>query len=269
MGPLDYPFMVHALLGGAAVAVAGALVGWFVVARRQAFAAHTLSVMAFPGASAAALAGAPLAAGYLVACVTGAVAIAAGTRGTPPGSRAQETAVVGSVQAAGLAVGFLLLSLYGGVLENLDALLFGSFLGISADDVLVLWAVTGAAGAFLAVAGRPLLFGTVDPEGARAAGVPVSALSAAFLVVCGLAVAATAQITGALLVFALLVAPAAAAQRLVSSPAAGISLSLLLGLAMVWAGLLAAYYSGWPVGFWVTSIALAVYVGAGWARARA
>ena len=171
--------------------------------------------MSFPGASGAALVGHPARAGYFGSCSVAALAIAAGSRGGKGATGSQESAVVGTVQVAGLALGFLFLSLYSGMLESLESLLFGSFLGITAgpgDDALL--GRRGVALLFFAVAGRPLLYASVDPAAASARGVPVRVLEPAFLVVLGLAVAATAQITGVLLVFALLAAPPAAAQQL-------------------------------------------------------
>ena len=121
--------------------------------------------------------------------------------------RGEESAVTGTVQAFGLACGFVFLSLYHGVLAGYESLLFGDFLGISRGQVLLLAIVTVLAVGFLAVVGRPLLFASVDESVARSSGVPVRPLALAFLVALGLAVAATAQITGVLLVFALLIAP--------------------------------------------------------------
>ena len=144
----------------------------------------------------------------------------------------------------------------------MQALLFGTFLGVSDNEVLVLGAVAVAAIALLTVAGRPLLFASVDGDVARAAGVPVRALSVGFLLLLGLAVAATSQITGALLVFALLVAPAAAAQRLTARPLPGLLLSAGFGLAVTWVGLGLSDYSIYPSGFYITSLAFAVYVAA-------
>ena len=121
--------MVNALEAGTIVAVMAAVAGWFMVLRRQSFAGHTLAVMSFPGASGAALAGIPLAVGYFGSCSIAAIAIAAGSRGRGGRDRQQESAVIGTVQVAGFALGFLFLSLYHGVLESLETLLFGSFLG--------------------------------------------------------------------------------------------------------------------------------------------
>ena len=87
--------------------------------------------------------------------------------------------------------------------------------------------------------------------------------------VLGLSVAETSQITGALLVFALLVTPAAAAHRITTRPLAGVLLSVALALLVTWVGLGLAYYSIYPVGFYVTSVAFTMYILARIARAAA
>jgi zinc/manganese transport system permease protein len=253
-----YPFMVHALAAGTIVAVMAGVVGWFMVVRRQTFAGHTLSITAFTGASAASLAGVPIVIGYFGVCGAGALALAAAA-GTRRGL-GSESAATGSVQALALALGFLFVSLYHGILDGLNSLLFGTFLGITSSQVLVLLVVAVAAIAVVGVAGRPLLFASIDPDVARARGVPVQLLGLGFLLVLGLSVAETSQITGALLVFSLLVAPAAAAQRITSRPLLGIALSVALALAVTWIGLALAYFSIYPVGFYITSLAFAAYV---------
>ncbi|HEX3806028.1 MAG TPA: metal ABC transporter permease [Gaiellaceae bacterium] len=257
---LVYPFMVNAIEAGTIVAVMASVVGWFMVLRRETFAGHTLSLMSFPGASGAALAGLPLSLGYFSFCVVGSLVIAASSRTAGKRNLAQESAVVGTVQAAGLALGFLFLSLYGGILENLEALLFGSFLGITTGQVEVLAAITVGVLIFIAVAGRPLLFTSIDELAASARGVPVRLLQIAFLVVLGLAVAATAQITGVLLVFALLVAPAAAAQQLTARIPLSLALTVVFALVIIWVGLTLAYFTVYSVGFYVATIAFALYV---------
>src|SRR5581483_11330166 len=155
---------------------------------------------------------------------------------------------------------YLFVSLYHGLLSDVQALLFGTFLGITDAQTRTLIVVAVVSLAALALAGRPLLYASVDGETARAAGVPVGLLSLGFLLLLGLTVAATSQITGALLVFALLVTPAATAHRLTSRPVAGLVLSVVLGLAVTWLGLALAYFSIYPVGFWVTSLAFGAYV---------
>lgn len=255
-----YPFMVSALEAGTIVAVMAGVVGWFMVVRRQTFAGHTLSVMAFPGAAGALLAGASAAAGYFL--FSGLAALAIGLGGGPTRSRRdrlQESAVTGAVQAFGLACGFLFLSLYHGVLSSYESLLFGSFLGITRAQVLALAVIACTAISLLALAGRPLLFASLDEDVARARGVPTRALGVGFLLLLGLAVAETAQITGALLVFALLVAPPATAQLITSRILPGLLLSVLIGVLVTWAGLALAYFYSYPAGFYMTTIAFAAY----------
>jgi zinc/manganese transport system permease protein len=261
-----YPFMVNALEAGTIVAIMAGIAGWFKVLRRETFAGHTLSVMSFPGATAALLIGVPAAAGYFV--FSGAAAVMIGLASAGAGRhRGAESAVTGTVQAFGLACGFVFLTLYQGVLAGYENLLFGSFLGITRGQVLTLAIVAVLTLAFFALAGRPLLFASVDEPVARSSGVPVRRVSAAFLVVLGLAVAATAQITGVLLVFALLVAPPATAQLITPQIGASLGLSVLLGVVITWIGLALAYFYNYPVGFYITTVAFAVYVIARIARA--
>ena len=255
----EYHFMVNALLAGSIVAVMAGVVGWLMVIRREAFAGHTLSIMAFPGASGAALLGIPPAWGYFVFCSAGGLAIARFSRGGRS-SWSEQSGGTGVVQALALALGFLFVGLYGGVLGDLENLLFGNILGVSDGQVLALLAVAAAALAVLGTLGRRLMFASVDPDAARGRGLAVGRLSTAFLLVLGLAAAATSQITGAMLVFALLVAPAASAQAITPRPALSLALTVALGLLIVWLGLGVAYFSIYPAGFFITAFAFALYV---------
>lgn len=262
----EFSFMVQALEAGTIAATMAGAIGWFMVLRRQTFAGHTLSVIAFPGAAGATLAGLPLAFGYFGGCGVAALVLAA-LGGSEEGRRAGESAVTGTVQAFALGLGFFFVTLYSGQLANLESLLFGTFLGITAAQVQTLLWVALAALAALAAVGRPLLFASLDGAVARAAGVPTRGLAVVFLLLLALAVAATAEITGALLVFALLVTPAATAQQLTARPLPGLALSVALALAVTWLGLGIAYFSPYPVGFWVTSLSFATYVGVRAAKA--
>ena len=258
----SYPFMVHALAAGIIVAILAGVVGWFMVIRRQSFVGHTLALVGFPGAAAAALLGIAVAYGYFGGAILAALAI-----GLLPGGgsrrRGEESAITGTVQAFVLACGFLFVALYPGFLGGLNALLFGSFLGISLTQVYVLAAVAVFVLSTLAVVARPLLFASLDPEAAAARGVPVRMLAGGFLLLLALAVAEVSQITGALLVFALLVMPAAAAQRLTARPWPGIILAVLIGLVVTWLSLGAAFYTPYPVGFYITTIGFGIYLLAG------
>jgi len=256
---LSYPFMQHALIAGTLIAVMSGTLGWFMVLRTQVFAGHTLSAMSFPGAAAALVIGIPLALGYYIVCICAAIAI--GWR-TPTRQLTGNltSARIGTIQVVGFAAGFTLLGYSTHILGGLDQLLFGTFLGIDRTQLYVLFAMTCVVVIVTACIGRPLVFASLDPELAAAIGLPVRALDMGFLVLLGTVVAATAQITGALLVFALLVTPPAIAQRLTARPVRGMMLSAAIGVAIIWLSLICAYFSVYPLGFFTTTIGFAVYV---------
>jgi zinc/manganese transport system permease protein len=160
-------------------------------------------------------------------------------------------------------------SLYGGFLDSLTGLLFGTFLGISNTQVTTLLVVAVVVLVVLAAMGRPLLFATVDADVAAARQVPVRALSVAFLLLLGLTAAEVSQITGALLVFALLVMPAAAAQQISPRPTLSFALAIVIAVVITWASLTVAFYSAYPVGFYVSTFGFGVYAAAAGARALA
>ncbi len=260
-------FMVNAFRAGTIVAITAGAIGWFMVLRRQSFAGHTLAVVSFPGAAGAILIGISAAIGYFGAAIIAALSIALVRRSAGGQGYSHESAVIGTVQAFALACGALFVSLYGGFLNSLTALLFGTFLGISDGQVITLGFVGAGALLVLMVIGRPLFFATVDPDVARARGVPVRLLSTVFLVLLGCCAAEVSQITGALLVFALLVMPAGAAQQLTARPAVSFGLTIGLALVITWLGLGVAYFSVYPVGFFVTTFGFATFILAALARA--
>jgi zinc/manganese transport system permease protein len=257
----SYHFMVNAFRAGTVVAVVAGVVGWFMVLRLQSYAGHTLSLVGFPGAAGAVWLGVSASLGFFAFCIGAALVIAALPRATGR-AFSEESAVIGTVQAFALACGLLFVSLYEGFLNGVTGLLFGNFLGITDGQVLALAATGVVCLGALVVVGRPLLFASIDPDVATARGIPARVLSVVFLVVLGVAVAEASQITGSLLVFALLVVPAAAAQRVTARPGIGLALSVGFGLAIVWSGLTIAYSSPYPVGFWISAIALGVYASA-------
>ena len=255
----DFPFMVNALRAGTLVAISAGLIGWFMVLRRQTFAGHTLALIGFPGGAGAVLIGLSAQIGFFAFCIGGAAVIALLPR---RGSRAfnEESAVIGTVQALALASGYLFVTLHGGNLNGINALLFGSIIGVTEADVLRVLGAAIVTVVIIGVIGRPLLFASIDPDVAAARGVQVRRLSVTFTVLLGVSAAASTQVTGALLVFALLVLPAATAQSLTTRPAAGLLLSVGLAVLITWLGLGVAYYSPYPVGFWITTFAFGAFV---------
>src|SRR6202171_3174925 len=250
-----YDFMVHAFQAGTIVAIVAGAIGYFVVLRASAFAAHALSHIGFAGATGAVVLGISPVFGLLAFTLASGVTIGA------LGNRLRGRDVtIGIVLAWTLGLGVLFLSLYRGYATEAYALLLGEILGISPTDVAVtLVAGTVTVAALIAIY-RPPLFSSVDADLASAKGVPVTALSIAFMAILAVAVTEAVQVVGGLLIFALIVMPAAIAVRFTSRPMVAIAGGVGLALAFTWAGLTIAYYSPHPVSFFITSLAFATYL---------
>lgn len=251
----QYAFMRHAFLAGTIIAVMAGVVGYFVVLRGLTFASHTLANIGFAGAAGAVLVGLDPVFGLLAFTLVGALGMGAFGR-----RLSQRDIAVGIILSVALGLGILFISLYQGYSTAAYAVLFGEVLGISQQDVVVTFAVGVFTLLVLGVMYRPLLFASLDEEVAEAKGVPVQFISFAFLLLLALAVAEAVQIVGVLLVFALLVTPAAIAERLAVRPASVLLLSVLLALLFTWGGLVIAYYLPYPLGFFITTLAFGTYL---------
>jgi zinc/manganese transport system permease protein len=250
-----YEFMVHAFEAGTIVAVVAGAIGYFVVLRGSAFAAHALSHIGFAGATGAVVLAVNPIFGLLVFTLGSGIAIGA------LGNRLRGRDVtIGIVLAWTLGLGVLFISLYSGYANEAYAILFGLILGISANDVIVTLVAGVVTIAAMIAVYRPLLFASVDEELAGAKGVPVTALSVGFMAILALAVTEAVQVVGVLLIFALIVTPAAIAVRFTSRPSVAILTGIVLALLFTWLGLAIAYYSPHPVSFFITSLAFFTYV---------
>ena len=266
MSMLGLEFMRNAFMAGGCIALAAGLVGYFVVLRNQVFTADALGHVAFTGGLGGVLAGLNLLAGVFGSCIAVALAIGAlGGRG-----RGRDIAI-GTVFAWVLGVGALFLSLYTTARSAASgtlgvSVLFGSILGLQPAQVVV-GSLTGIATAVvLLLIARPLLFLSVDPEVAVARGVPSRALSALFFVLVAVTVAESVQALGALLIFGLMVTPAAVAQNLSTRPWVGMALSAGIAVAVVWLGLVVAFYIALPASFLITGLAFVLYLASHLAR---
>jgi zinc/manganese transport system permease protein len=252
----QYAFMVHAFEAGTIVAIVAGAIGYFVVLRGSAFAAHALSHIGFAGATGAVVLGISPVFGLL------AFTLASGATIGALGNRLRGRDVtIGIVLAWALGLGVLFISLYRGYASEAYAILFGQILGISTTDVAITLVAGIVTAAGLVAIYRPLLFSSVDEDLASAKGVPVTALSIAFMAILAVAVTEAVQVVGVLLIFALIVAPAAIAMRFTSRPPAAILAGVGLALVFTWLGLAIAYYSPHPVSFFITSLAFATYLG--------
>jgi zinc/manganese transport system permease protein len=168
--------------------------------------------------------------------------------------------VIGIVLMFALGLGYLFINLYSGNSADVYSILFGQIFGIDTEDVVVTLVVGVIVVTLIGVIYRPLLFASVDPEVAEARRVPVRVLAIAFMTIVGLAVAVSVQVVGVLLIFALLIAPAAIAERLCSRPSSAMVVSVVTALACTWIGLLLGFYFSPPVSFFITSLATGGYV---------
>jgi zinc/manganese transport system permease protein len=251
----QYDFMRHAFEAGTIVAIVAGIIGYFIVLRRSAFAAHALSHIGFAGAAGAVLLGINPIIGLLV--FTGGGGIAMATLGRKAASR---DAQIGTVLAFMLGLGVLFISLYSGYATEAYSLLFGEILGISNGDVLVtLIAALVLLGA-VAVVYRPLLFTSLDEDVAEAKGISIFGIGVVFMLLVAVATSMAVQVVGVLLIFALMVTPAAVAQRTARLPAQGILISVLIALFATWFGLFVSFYVPYPVSFFITSATFAIYL---------
>jgi zinc/manganese transport system permease protein len=253
---LDYDFMRAAFVAGTIVAVVSGAVGYFLVLRNLAFAGHALSHVGFAGATGAVLIGVAPLWGLVV------FTLAAGTAMGLLGEKLRGRDIaVGIILSLALGLGVLFLHFYTSYATQATSLLFGNVLGVSMARVRDLAGLAVLSLAGLAVISRPLLFATIDPELAEARGVSLRLVSVLFMIVVALAVAEATQIVGILLVFALMVGPAAAALRLSSRFRTGLVLSVVLAVVETWAGIALAFVTDWPPSFWITFLSFLVYGG--------
>ena len=251
---LDYEFMRNAFAAAAVVALVAGLVGSFLVLRGQTFAGHALAHVGFTGATGAVLVGAAPLWGLVLAMGAGGVGMGL------LGERLQQRDVaIGVVLAASLGLGLLFLHFFTAYAGQATALLFGNVLGVDAATLRLLLGLGVACLAGLAAIARPLLFASLQPEMAEARGVPVRLLSTLFLALVGLATAECTEVVGVLLVFTLMVGPAAAAQQVTGRFALAAALAAALALAEAWVGIALAFYTDWPASFWITALSTAVY----------
>ena len=250
-----YDFMQNAFAAAGIVAVLCGLVGFFLVLRSQTFAGHALSHVGFAGATGAVLIGIPPLWGLL------SMTIAAGIGMGLLGERLQQRDVaIGIVLTMSLGLGLLFLNFYTAYASQVTTLLFGNVLAIDRTTIWSLLLLTILAIGALGVMARPLLFASLQPELAEARGVSLRLISVLFLGLVALGVAECAQIVGVLLVFTLMVGPAASAQRLTTRIWSGIALSVAIALGEAWLGLALAYETDWPATFWITALSSTLYL---------
>lgn len=252
---LTSAFMRNALFGGTLVALAAGLIGYFIIVRNTAFAAHALAHIGLPGATGAALLGLPVVLGLGVFCIGGALVIGA------LGKRADDREVAtGTVLALATGFGLFFNSLATKNSSTLTNVLFGNLLAITHEQLLTFTALLLVLAATVVFVYRPLLFASVNAQVAEAKGVPVRALAVLFMALLGVAVTMAVQAVGTLLLFALVVTPAATAIMLTAKPLAAMAISTGISLVSVWAGLTISAIFNMPPSFVIVTIACVIWL---------
>jgi len=252
---LTSPFMRNALLGGTLVALAAVLIGYFIVVRNTAFAAHALAHIGFPGATGAVLLGLPVTAGLAVFCIGGALVIGA------LGKRADEREVAtGTVLAAATGLGLFFSSLATRSSSTVTNVLFGNLLAITNQQLALFTGAVVVLAVVITFVFRPLLFASVNPAVAEAKGVPVRLLSVIFMALLGLSVTMAVQAVGTLLLFALVVTPAATAIMLTPRPVLAMAVSTVLAVLAVWVGLAVSAMFNTPPSFPIVTIVSVIWL---------
>lgn len=249
------PLVANSLIVGALLAVVGGLVGVFVINRDMSFAVHGISELSFAGASITLLLGGNVVFGSVIGSLVAAIVI--GVMGAKAKERNSITAVL---MPFGLGLGILALSLYQGRASNKFGLLTGQIVAVDEPQLVAISTIAVLVTVTLLIVWRPLTFASIDHEVAAARGVPTRALSVLFMVILGLAVAASIQVVGALLVLSLLVTPAASAVRVSRSPFLIPVLSVGFAMVSVVGGILLALGSSLPISPYVTSISFLIYL---------
>ena len=247
---LTSPFMRDALLGGTIVALAAGLIGYFVVIRNTAFAAHALAEIGLPGATGAVLVGLPVAVGLGVFCVGGALVIGA------LGKRAAERDVAtGTVLTMAIGLALFFNSLATKASGTMTNILFGNLLAISHAQLVMFAGLLIVLALSIGFIYRPLLFASINFQVAEAKGLPVRGLSIIFMALLGLAVTMAVQAVGTLLLFALVVTPAATAILLTARPGVAMLISTVISTLSVWVGLAVSAMFDLPPSFVIVAIA--------------
>jgi len=246
--------MVNTWIAATAVAIIAGVTGFFAVLRGSTFAAHTIPNGAFAGAAGASLLGLNPFAGLAVFSVAGALGIAGLSRRSRPDVATALTFVMM------LGIGALFVSWSSQYAQEAYSLLFGEVFGVSTDEVLPILVLGALSIAAIVVMFRPLMLSSALPEVAAARGVPPRRMDLAFLLVMALATSMTVPVVGALLMFSLMIGPAAAARSLTARPVLAMTLSVVIALVTVWAGIVASYQSNWPLGFFVGVLGAAFFL---------
>jgi zinc/manganese transport system permease protein len=255
--------MLNTWIAASIVAVIAGVTGFFAVVRGQTFAAHAIPNGAFAGAAGAGLLGLNAIWGLAIFAIAGALGIGS------LGRRARQDVITALALVLMLGLGALFLSFSTEYAETTYSLLFGEVFGVSPNVLAPIAGLGIVSIALIAVMYRPLMLASTLPEVADARGVSTRRMELYYLLVMALATSMTVPVVGALLVFALMIGPAAAARAFVRRPGVAIAAAVAIALVTVWIGIVLSYHTNWPLGFFVGVIGAAFFLaGSAWTAAR-
>jgi zinc transport system permease protein len=238
----SFAFMQRAFLAGLGVSVTCAILGVFLVLRRDAMIGHGLAHVTFGGVALGILLNmAPMSVALAVAILSALGILKLKERAGLYGDTA-----IGIISSLGMALGIFLVSLAGGFNLDLFGYLFGNVLAIDPGEVWVAFLLTLAVMATVAFFYQEFLFLTFDSESARASGVRVERLDSLMAVLTAVTVVVGMKVVGILLISALLVIPAAGALQVARNFKGAMTLSAVLAGVSAAGGLIAAFYLDWP-----------------------
>jgi len=236
--PYRYEFFTNGIIVATMAGALCGLLGVFVVLRGLSYIGHGLSHAVFGGAAASAVMGVNYFVGAGLWGVLSGVLIARISRRRLIGA----DAAIGVVTTASFALGLALLNRYGQAQRSIEAVLFGSVLGVRTSDIIAVAAVSLLAVAVVTVAYRRLLFATFDPDVARVSGVRVSGMEALLMVMLSATILVTMRVIGTLLISALLVIPASTTRMLTNSFARMLWIAPVIGAASAFVGMNLSYH---------------------------
>ena len=259
METLSTPFMTNAFLAGLCIALAAGVMGYFTIARHSTFAAHALAHIGLPGATGAVLLGLPVSLGLGGFALAGALVIGA------LGKRVSEREIAtGTVLAFATGLGLFFARLSSSASAQMQSILFGSILTITTGQIIGFAVFDVVLIAVLALIYRPLLFSSLDEQVAQAKGVPIGVMNVAFMAIMAGVITIAVPAVGTLLIFALVITPAATATILTGTPFKAMVVAGLLCLAAIWGGLVISAMFPAPPSFIIVTLSTLF-----WALAKA
>lgn len=236
--PYGFQFFRHGIIVATIAGALCGLLGVFVILRGMSYIGHGLSHAVFGGAAASAVLQVNYFLGAGVWGIISGVLIARVARRRVIGA----DAAIGVVTTASFALGLALMTRYGQASRSIEAVLFGSVLGVNMSDIVAVLIVAFIGVAVVVFGYRRLLFSTFDRDVAQVSGVRVSAMEAMLLVMLSLTILVTMRVIGTLLISALLVIPAASARLTTNSFSRLLWISPAIGAATCFAGMNASYH---------------------------